>query len=557
MSTATRLDQARPAVRPALKARLMISGPTGAGKTYTSLRIAEVLAPGEPVLMIDTERESSLTYADHFTFTHLPWLPPFDPRELARTITAAGREYGTVIIDSASHFWRGAGGTLDIASGKFTGWKDARPAHEDMVQAILGCHAHVILCARSKMEHVQEEVNGRHQVRKLGMAPQQDDDLEYEMNISVEMDIDHRATVSKSRCVDVPVGRMFTAGHEVELAGIYAKWLQGGEPPAAMVDVDALVARMNALTPDRRVECKQRFVERFGRPEHLRASRVADAEALVAEFESKPPDDGGDGVAEASPGAEGPSGAGKRSATKPAATDEAAAAPPSDPASGEGSPHESDGEGSTSLATPTPAGSLTSGGGEQPSSPTSGAAPSPGDPEPGGGDAADDAHAPVERPADTQAPSGPAPTLEDLCELVAQAHPDRDTLTKQRNTIGRIAKEWCEPRGVTVPESAEALVGDPEMVAVVAAQLARDADPKVKALRTDVARMSIDVWGDDADVMRHRLVSAVTDGACLRASECDADRLADVAGEMAVVARGEAELYQRAGGVWTVGRRPA
>ena len=285
--TTSRLAQARAAVRPALKARLMISGPTGAGKTWTALKIAEVLAEGGKILVIDTEKESALTYADTFTFVHLPWLPPFEPRELARTMAEAGHEYAVVIVDSTSHFWRKEGGTLDIAGGKFTGWKDARPAQEDLVQALLDCHAHVILCARSKMEHVQEEINGRHVVRKVGMAPQQDDDLEYELNISIEMDMDHRATVAKSRADAVQVGRSFTAGHEVELAALYADWLKGGEPPAAQPVVDDLVARMNALPPAERVACKTEFVEAFGRPDGLRESRVPEAEGLVARFEGR------------------------------------------------------------------------------------------------------------------------------------------------------------------------------------------------------------------------------------------------------------------------------
>lgn len=285
--TTSRLAQARAAVRPALKARLMISGPTGAGKTWTALKIAEVLAEGGKILVIDTEKESALTYADNFTFVHLPWLPPFEPRELARTMAEAGHEYAVVIVDSTSHFWRKEGGTLDIAGGKFTGWKDARPAQEDLVQALLDCHAHVILCTRSKMEHVQEEINGRHVVRKVGMAPQQDDDLEYELNISIEMDMDHRATVAKSRADAVQVGRSFTAGHEVELAALYADWLKGGEPPAGQPVVDDLVARMNALPPAERVACKTEFVEAFGRPDGLRESRVPDAESLVARFEGR------------------------------------------------------------------------------------------------------------------------------------------------------------------------------------------------------------------------------------------------------------------------------
>ena len=87
MVTANRLSLAREAVRPSLKARLMLSGPAGAGKTFSALEIASVL--GERILLIDTEKESALTYASEFAFTHLPWAPPFDPRELGATLVQA------------------------------------------------------------------------------------------------------------------------------------------------------------------------------------------------------------------------------------------------------------------------------------------------------------------------------------------------------------------------------------------------------------------------------------------------------------------------------------
>ena len=285
----SRLDLAAPAIRPALKARLMLSAPSGAGKTKTGLIIATVLAADHDgtILVIDTEKESALTYADDFAFTHLPWRPPYDPRELAGTLADAGRRYSVVIVDSTSHFWRKKGGTLDIAGGKFTGWADARPAQEDLVDAVLACGAHVILCARSKQEHVQEvdPKTGKHVVRKLGMAAQQDDDLEYEMNIAAELDMKHEIAVSKSRCDAVPVGRSFGAGHAGELAELYRDWLKVGEPPAPQAAVDALVARMNALPDAERKACKGEFVAALGRPELLRQARLVDAEALVARHE--------------------------------------------------------------------------------------------------------------------------------------------------------------------------------------------------------------------------------------------------------------------------------
>jgi hypothetical protein len=281
----SRLAAARPAVRPSLKARLMLSGPSGAGKTFSALQIAAVL--GERILVIDTERESALTYADDFTFTHLPWHDPFDPRELGTTLVEAAADYDVIVVDSFTHFWGGAGGTLDIADGRFGGWKTARPAQADAVTGILSSAAHVIICVRSKMEYAQEErVEGgkaKQKVVKLGMAPQQDATLEYELNLAAEIDIDHRISVSKSRTTAVPVGRMFPPGHAAELAKAYAEWLGSGEP-FADIEVRADIDRdMRSLSQ----EAKRALWEQWkaaGLPtaELLTVSQAATARGLLS-----------------------------------------------------------------------------------------------------------------------------------------------------------------------------------------------------------------------------------------------------------------------------------
>lgn len=265
----------------------MLSGPSGSGKTRTGLIIASTLAPEGRVLVIDTEKESALTYADDFTFEHLRWGAPFEPRELGRTMLEAGREFDAVMVDSGTHFWRGEGGVLDIAGGKYTGWADARPAHQDMVEGILGCDAHVILCFRTKVAHEQVQENGKWVVKKIGLQPVTDDDMEYELNVAVSMDIDHTMTISKSRTTEVPVGRTFKAGHAEDFAEVYRDWLSGGEPPASRDVVEALTARMAALPDDERKAVKQEFMTRFGRPEQLSESKVIDADALIAAWEAR------------------------------------------------------------------------------------------------------------------------------------------------------------------------------------------------------------------------------------------------------------------------------
>jgi energy-coupling factor transporter ATP-binding protein EcfA2 len=281
----SRLNQARQAVRPALKARMMLAGPPGAGKTRCSLIIAQVLAEGGSVLGIDTEKESMLTYAEDFTFDHLPWQPPFDPRELSETLLEADG-YSVVIVDSLTHFWRGDGGTMSIANGRFTGWKEARPVQEELVEAILSCSAHVVLGVRSKVEYTQEqESNGKQVVRKLGMAAQQDGDLEFELNVAVDLAMDHTATISKSRTTALPVGRTFKGSQMADMAGLYRDWLAAGEPPAKAADVTALIGRMQGLPEKLRKECKQAFFAAFGKPEQLRESQVEQAGVLVDSYE--------------------------------------------------------------------------------------------------------------------------------------------------------------------------------------------------------------------------------------------------------------------------------
>lgn len=259
----SRLAEVRQAERPALKARMMISGPAGAGKTLSGLTVASRLADGGRVLWIDTEKESALTYADEYKFEHLPWSPPYDPRELAATITEAGSSFDVIGIDSLSHFWRGTGGTLDMAAGKFTGWQVARPAQEDLVEAILNADAHVIVCVRSKMDHVQEvdPKSGKFVVKKLGMSPMQDDTLEYELNVSIEMDIEHRMAVSKSRTTSIPVGKVYQPGHAEDLADEYAAWLRSGVPVAATSVREQLAARLAVLSPEQQERVKADWLD--------------------------------------------------------------------------------------------------------------------------------------------------------------------------------------------------------------------------------------------------------------------------------------------------------
>lgn len=196
----------RPASKAGRKARLSIQGMSGSGKTWTGLGIAHGLSEGRRFAVIDTEKGAASLYAGvgGIQFDTLP-MDRYDPRDLARALEAAAQaKYPTVFVDSLSHFWTGADGTLDqvdrakskYGGNKFAGWKDGTPIQNDMVAAILAYPGHVVASMRSYTEWVLD--GGKPQ--RVGMRPEQRKGIEYEFDVAVAMDIDNQLEVLKSRC---------------------------------------------------------------------------------------------------------------------------------------------------------------------------------------------------------------------------------------------------------------------------------------------------------------------------------------------------------------------
>lgn len=298
----------QPAVKSQIKARVAFDGPTGSGKTWTALKWATVLAGPDGakrrddgsarISFVDTERRSASLYAPHFTFDVANFSPPYDVARLIQTIGAAEEAgYAVCVIDSWSHFWEGEGGVLDEVDAaakrsgggnSFAGWKHGTPLQRHMVDVILGLDMHVIVTMRSKMEYVLTEYAGkdgktRSKPEKVGMAPVQRAGVEYEFQIVGDMDLEHRITVSKSRC-DVLADRIVQPDRESEAAAEFLTWLDDGEPVASHAEAEAIVAALNEI-PDahERAKAKCMFVEFFGMPDTLRASQVEEASAWIVE----------------------------------------------------------------------------------------------------------------------------------------------------------------------------------------------------------------------------------------------------------------------------------
>lgn len=231
------------ATRKKARLRLALTGPSGSGKTYSALLLAKGL--GGRIAVIDTEHESASLYAglpEMPEYETLNLAPPFTPERFTQAVQAAEKAgFDTVILDSITHEWNGAGGCLElvdeIARAKFKGnswsaWSEINPRHRDFLDALLRSPLHIIATMRSKTETAQTEENGRKKVVKLGMKSEQRDGFEYEMTVVLDLVHDgHFATATKDR-----TGLFSNADPKPiteETGAQLLSWLENGEEPPA------------------------------------------------------------------------------------------------------------------------------------------------------------------------------------------------------------------------------------------------------------------------------------------------------------------------------------
>lgn len=274
------------------KARVAVTGPSGSGKTYTSLLWAEELAGDGDIALIDTERSSAKLYADRFNFYTLSMTPPFHPDRLVEALKDAEEAgFAVVVIDSLSHFWAGAGGVLEIvdeAKSRFKGnthaaWQVGTPIQQRMIDAILGFDGHSIATMRAKTEWAMEQdERGRTTPTKIGLSPQQRDMIEYEFTLMLDIDVEHRASVSKTRC-ELLADRTFAAAETVEAARLFKSWLGSGEPLIDRNDRDRLNQEIAGLSQDAKKQLQSLWMAAsLPKVALLSHEQAAEAHALIA-----------------------------------------------------------------------------------------------------------------------------------------------------------------------------------------------------------------------------------------------------------------------------------
>lgn len=194
------------AVRTGSKIKIALTGPAGSGKTLSALLMAKGL--GGKIALIDTENNSSAMYDDKIDFDICPIDPPYLSAKYIAAIDYAEKNgYDTLIIDSLSHQWRGEGGILSrktikdsIGGNSFTNWKDFSKEHDEFISKILNSKINIIATVRSKSDYVVvENERGKLAPKKVGLAPVQRENIDYEFSIVFDIALNHYASISKDR----------------------------------------------------------------------------------------------------------------------------------------------------------------------------------------------------------------------------------------------------------------------------------------------------------------------------------------------------------------------
>lgn len=238
------------------KLRLALTGPSGSGKTLGALLIASGFTGGDwtHVALIDTEHERARFYADRSDlgiggFLYQPLVPPYTAQkyiDIARAGADAVGEDGVLIVDSLSHAWEGEGGVLEYKSevekqkGKtaYTAWEDAGKMQNGLINALLSLPCHVIVTMRTKTAYAME-VNDRGKTVpvKVGLAPVQRENTEYEFDIVLNLDREHYATASK----DTTFLDTLNAPITPELGSKLHEWLSTGVEPERCADCGKVI----------------------------------------------------------------------------------------------------------------------------------------------------------------------------------------------------------------------------------------------------------------------------------------------------------------------------
>lgn len=218
--------------------KVLLTGASGCGKSYSALRLAKGIAGkcGSAIAYIGTEGSRNKYYADEFDYDLLELEEPFTCEKYMEAIEAAiDSGYKVLIIDSMTHEWKWLNDTHQKMPGNgINNWGKLKPRHNNFMEKVLFSPIHIIATARGKDNWVMEEKNGKQVPKKVGMGAQQDKDISYEYTVSLMIEQDtHVASADKDNT------HLFDGRYDVITEKDGEKlfeWANKGDAPAPKLD---------------------------------------------------------------------------------------------------------------------------------------------------------------------------------------------------------------------------------------------------------------------------------------------------------------------------------
>jgi hypothetical protein len=231
-------------------------GPSKSGKTFLSLVTATELIKtldefgglkgNGRIIVIDSENGRSEEHYGSIIDFDIYTLDDFSPQDYINAIDGSIREqYSVIIIDQISHEWDGKGGILEIhnqatnnskSKNSFMAWGDTTPKHNEFIDRLVRCPAHLICTMRAKQQYeLTSDENNKLKPVKLGMGPIQRNTTEYEFDIVGSIDQQHVLTMETRGELSLHLGNrqwspgkdLRDPGEQVKIGRIIGEWICG------------------------------------------------------------------------------------------------------------------------------------------------------------------------------------------------------------------------------------------------------------------------------------------------------------------------------------------
>lgn len=182
--------------------KLSIYGPPGAGKTFTTLLMAEGLAKasGKKIAYVDTERGTDFyakevkarkIHPEAFEFDAIYTQSLLDVLDAVKSLDP--EEYSVVVIDSISHMWDAAIAAYD---GKKTtnensggipmhAWGTIKRPYKELIRWLIDSPFHVFILGRQKNLF---ETDDKDNMKKVGVAMRAEGETAYETQMCARME---------------------------------------------------------------------------------------------------------------------------------------------------------------------------------------------------------------------------------------------------------------------------------------------------------------------------------------------------------------------------------